>query len=158
MEQGNIMPVDNILVPVHDNGCDDEALRLAGEIAKVSKATVHALYVIEVKRDLPLDAEITQETYKAEKVLHHLEQFGRYHLKCTVEATLLQARDVGPAVVQEAMERGSELIVMQMPYKKRFGSFTLGDTIPYILKNAPCQVILCRDAMISGTKSDSAHG
>ena len=151
------MLVDNILVPVHDNGCDDEALRLAGEIAKVSKATVHALYVIEVKRDLPLDAEITQETFKAEKVLHHIEQLGR-ELKCPVEATLLQARDVGPAVVQEAMERGSELIVMQMPYKKRFGSFTLGDTIPYILKNAPCQVILCREAMTSNAKNGSAHG
>ena len=151
------MLVDNILVPVHDNGCDDEALRLAGEIAKVNKATVHALYVIEVKRDLPLDAEITQETFKAEKVLHHLEQLGR-ELKCPGEATLLQARDVGPAVVQEAMERGSELIVMQMPYKKRFGSFTLGDTIPYILKNAPCQVILCRDAMPSDNESGFAHG
>ena len=75
-----------------------------------------------------------------------------------MEATLLQARDVGPAVVQEAMERGAQLIVMQMPYKKRFGSFTLGDTIPYILKNAPCQVILCRDAMTLDAKNSSAHG
>lgn len=150
------MPVEKILVPVHDNGCDDEALRLAGEIARTNKAKVHALYVIEVKRDLPLDAEIAQETSKAEKVLHHLEQLGR-DLKCSVEATLLQARDVGPAVVQEAVERGSELIVMQMPYKKRFGSFTLGDTIPYILKNAPCQVILCRDAMTPDIKNASTH-
>jgi nucleotide-binding universal stress UspA family protein len=146
------MRVERILVPVHNNGCDDEALRLAGEIAKANKAKVHALYVIEVKRELPLDAEIAQETSKAEKVLHHLEQLGR-ELKCPVEATLLQARDVGPAVVQEAMERGAELIVMQMPYKKRFGSFTLGDTIPYILKNALCQVILCREAMTSNGKN-----
>jgi len=78
-------------------------------------------------------------------------------LKCSVEATLVQARDVGPAVVQEAVERGSELIVMQMPYKKRFGTFTLGDTIPYILKNAPCQVILCRDAMTTGAENGAAH-
>ena len=140
------MALDKILVPVHDNGYDDKALRLASEIAKASKATVQALYVIEVKRDLPLDAEIAHETDKAEKVLHRLEQLGR-ELKCSVKATLLQARDVGPAVVQEAVEGGSELIVIQMPYKKRFGAFTLGDTIPYILKNAPCQVIICRDAI-----------
>ncbi len=140
------MALDKILVPVHDNGYDDKALRLASEIARASKATVQALYVIEVKRDLPLDAEIALETYKAEKTLHRLEQLSR-ELKCSVKATLLQARDVGPAVVQEAVEGGSELIVMQMPYKKRFGAFTLGDTIPYILKNAPCRVIICRDAM-----------
>ena len=150
------MFVGNILVPVHGNGCDDDALRLAGDIAKANKAKVHALYVIEVKRELPLDAEISQETSKAEKVLHHLEQLGK-ELKCSVEATLLQARDVGPAVVQEAVERGAGLIVLQMPYKKRFGSFTLGDTIPYILKNAPCQVILCREAMTSDSKNGSAN-
>ena len=68
------MRVEKILVPVHDNGCDDEAMRLAGEIARVNKAKVHALYIIEVKRDLPLDAEISQETAKAERVLHHLQQ------------------------------------------------------------------------------------
>ena len=150
------MHVDRILVPVHDNGCDDEALRLASEIAKANKAKVQALYVIEVKRSLPLDAEVSQETSKAEKVLRRLEQLGR-ELKCSVEATLLQARDAGPAVIQEAVERGAELIVMQMPYKKRFGSFTLGDTIPYILKNAPCQVILCREAMTSNTQNGSAN-
>ena len=74
-----------------------------------------------------------------------------------MEATLLQARDVGPAVVQEAVERGAELIVMQMPYKKRFGSFTLGDTIPYIIKNAPCRVILCREAMTSNAQNGLAN-
>jgi nucleotide-binding universal stress UspA family protein len=150
------MPVENILVPVHGNGCDDEALRLAGKMARNNNATIHALYVIEIKRDLPLDAEITQETSKAEEILQHLEKLSR-DWECSVEATLLQARNVGPAVVQEAMDRGSELIVMQMPYTKRFGSFTLGDTIPYILKNAPCQVILCRDAMTPYIKNDSTH-
>ncbi|MFH1559866.1 MAG: universal stress protein [Chloroflexota bacterium] len=151
------MPVEKILVPVQGNSCDDEVLRLAGEIAKGSKAKVHALYIIKVKRDLPLDAEISQETSKAEKVLHHLEQLGRER-KCSLEATLLQARDVGPAVVQEAVERRVDLIVMQMPYKKRFGSFTLGDTIPYILKNAPCRVILCREAMTLKTNNGPARG
>jgi nucleotide-binding universal stress UspA family protein len=151
------MPLERILVPVLGNGCDDEALRLASELAKGSKAKVHALYVIEVRRELPLDAEISRETAKAEGVLHHLESLGK-DLKCSVEATLLQARDAGPAVVQEAMERRAELIVMQMPYKKRFGSFTLGDTVPYVLKNAPCQVILCREAMKPSTGNDSNHG
>jgi nucleotide-binding universal stress UspA family protein len=150
------MHVGKILVPVHGSGCDDDALRLAGEIAKVNKAKVQALYVIEVKRELPLDAEISQETSKAEKVLHHLEQLGK-ELKCSVEATLLQARDVGPAVVQEAVEKGADLIVLQMAYRKRFGTFTLGDTIPYILKNAPCQVILCREAMTSNSKNGPSN-
>ena len=151
------MPLERILVPVLGNGCDDEALRLASDLAKGSKAKVHALYVIEVKRELPLDAEISRETARAEGVLHRLESLGK-DLKCSVEATLLQARDAGPAVVQEAVERNAQLIVMQMPYKTRFGCFTLGDTAPYVLKNAPCQVILCREAIRPNTGNDSNHG
>ena len=152
------MTPDKILIPVNGNGCDDDALRLASDIAKGNgKAKVYAVYVIEVKRDLPLDAEISQETSKAERALHHLEQLGR-ELKCPVEAALLQARDVGPAVVQEAVEQGGELIVMQMNYKRRFGLFSMGDTAPYILKNAPCQVILCREAIPAGAQKGRGRG
>ena len=138
---------DKILIPVSGNGCDENALRLASDIIKGNnRAKVYAVYVIEVKRELPLDAEISQETAKAEQALNRLEQLGR-EIKCPVEAALLQARDVGPAVVQEAVQLGVELIVMQMEYKRRFGSFSMGETAPYILKNAPCQVILCREAI-----------
>ncbi|MBF8266928.1 MAG: universal stress protein [Dehalococcoidia bacterium] len=142
------MAVDKVLVAVHGNGGGDEALHLASQMVKGTKARVYAMYVIRVKRDLPLDAEVSQETFRAEQVLHHLEELGK-ELKCPVEATLLQARDVGPAVIQEAMEIGVDVIVVQMPYKKRFGSFTLGDTVSYILKNAPCQVLVCREPMAS---------
>ena len=147
------MTPDKILIPVNGNGCDDDALRLASEIVKGNgKAKVFAVYVIQVGRDLPLDAEISEETSKAERVLTHLEHLGR-ELRCSVEATLLQARDVGPAIVQEAVECEAELIVMQMSYKKRFGSFSMGETAPYILKNAPCQVILSREAMSGNSRN-----
>ena len=148
---------EKILVPVGDNGSDERALRLAGEMAKANKATVEALYVIEVDRDQPLDAEIAQQTSRAERLLNRLERLGK-EMKCSVEATLLQARDVGPAVVQAAVEGGCEMIVMQMPYKRRFGVFTLGEAIPYILENAPCQVLLCRDAIDEEPENGSARG
>ena len=152
------MNPDKILIPVNGNGCDDDALRLASEIVKGNgKAKVYAVYVIQVGRDLPLDAEISEETSKAERVLNHLEHLGR-ELRCSVEATLLQARDVGPAIVQEAVEREAELIVMQMSYKRRFGSFSMGETAPYILKNAPCQVLLSREAMHAKSRNGRGRG
>ena len=61
-----------------------------------------------------------------------------------LEAGILQARDAGPAVVQEAVDREVEAIVVALPYKRRYGSFSLGNTVPYILKNAPCPVLLWR--------------
>ena len=63
-----------------------------------------------------------------------------------LEPVLLQARDVGAAIVDEATERGADLLVVGLPYRKRFGGeFAIGRTIPYILQNAPCAVWVVRD-------------
>jgi nucleotide-binding universal stress UspA family protein len=59
---------------------------------------------------------------------------------------VLQAREVGPAIVDEAVERDVNLILIGMDYKKRFGEFSLGRVVPYVLKEAPCRVLLYREA------------
>jgi nucleotide-binding universal stress UspA family protein len=59
---------------------------------------------------------------------------------------LLQARDVGAALVDEASERDADLLVVGLPFRKRFGGeFAVGRTIPYVLKNAPCAVWVVRE-------------
>jgi nucleotide-binding universal stress UspA family protein len=40
------------------------------------------------------------------------------------------------------VERGIDLILMGIKYKRSFGQFSLGSVVPYVLKNAPCPVIL----------------
>jgi nucleotide-binding universal stress UspA family protein len=66
---------------------------------------------------------------------------------------LLQARDVGAALVDEASERNADLLVVGMPYRKRFGGeFAIGRTIPYVLKNAPCAVWVVREPIPEETK------
>ena len=59
-----------------------------------------------------------------------------------VDTDLLQAREAGPTIVEEAVEQGADLILMGVKYKRRFGQFSLGSAVPYVLKNAPCRVIL----------------
>jgi nucleotide-binding universal stress UspA family protein len=72
---------------------------------------------------------------------HVAEEFG-----IDVETEILQARDVGTAIVDEALEREIDLIVMGIGYKRKFGEFDMGHTAPYVLKNAPCRVWLARAA------------
>ena len=59
-----------------------------------------------------------------------------------VETDILQARDAGPAIVDEAVERGVDLILMGFSYKRHFGQYSLGQVVPFVLKNSPCPVIL----------------
>jgi nucleotide-binding universal stress UspA family protein len=131
----------NILVPISGTEADGEAMRLACRLAKKNKAKIRAVYIITVKRSLPLDAEIESEIKKAEDLLDHIEIVAEEQ-DYEVETDLLQGRDVAPSIVDEAVEQGVDLILMGVSYKKSFGQFSLGNIVPYVLKNAPCHVIL----------------
>lgn len=138
-----MVPIRKILVPVNGQQSDADALTIACRVAKLYKAAIEAIHVIEVKRTLPLDAEMTDEMQRGEDVLDNAERVGQ-SLDCAIDTELLQAREVGPTVVDEARERGADLIILGLTYKKRFGEFDLGRTAPYVLKNAHCRVWLCR--------------
>jgi len=135
------MEFRKILVPVVGTEADDEAMSLACRLAKKDKGKIWAVYVVTMKRTLPLDAEIESETQKAESILDHVESVAEEQ-DYEIETDMLQAREAGPAIIDEAVERNVDLILMGVKYKIRFGQFSLGSVVPYILKNAPCPVIL----------------
>ncbi len=135
------MEFKKILVPVAGTEADNEAMRLACRLAKKDKGKVWAVCVVTVKRALPLDAEIDSEIQGAEDALDQVERIAEEE-DYEVETDVLQTREVGPAIIDEAVERGVNLILMGIKYKRRFGQFSLGSVVPYVLKNAPCPVIL----------------
>ena len=135
------MEFHKILVPVAGTEADEEAMKLACRLAKKDKGKVWAVSVVAVKRALPLNAEIDSEIQNAENVLDAVESVAEEE-DYEVETDVLQARDAGPAIIDEAVERGVDLILMGVKYKRRFGQFNVGSVVPYVLKNAPCPVIL----------------
>ncbi len=135
------MGFHKVLVPVIGTEADEEAIKLACRLAKKDKGKIRAVYVITIKRSLPLDAEIKPEIIKAEDILDHIESVAEEQ-GLEIETDLLQAREAGSAIVDEAVDQKVDLIIMGVTYKKRFGQFSLGNVVPYVLKNAPCRVIL----------------
>ena len=135
-----------LLVPVTGKKADDDIVRTACVLARRSKGKVYVVHVIQVSRALPLDAEVQPETQSGESVLANAEKIANI-MDCQVETEILQARETGPAIVDEAVERGVDMIIMGLEYKKPFGEFDMGDTVPYILRNAPCRVLLWRGSM-----------
>ncbi|MBI2836191.1 MAG: universal stress protein [Chloroflexi bacterium] len=135
------MDFNKIMVPVAGTEADDEAIRLACRLARKTKGKIRAVYVITLRRSLPLDAEIESEVGKAEEILAHAQSVADEE-DYEIETDLLQARDVGPAIVDEAAEHDFDLILMGIKHKRTFGQFSLGNAVPYILANAQCRVIL----------------
>ncbi len=133
---------NKILVPIAGNKTDEGALAIACNLFRQkARRTILAVHVIPVDRSLPLDAEVEAEMNRAEDILKKVEVQVK-KMNCDVETDILQAREVGPAIVDVAHEHGVDLIVLGLTYKTHFGEFCLGDIAPYVLKNAPCRVIL----------------
>jgi nucleotide-binding universal stress UspA family protein len=138
------MELKRILVAVSGTQSDVESIHLACDLAKKSKAIVYVLYVVEVKWSLPLDAVVEPDIEKAEKILTRAEDIA-VESEYEIETDLIQAREVGAAIVEEAVERNVDIIIMGLNYKKRFGIFDLGKAIPHVLEEAPCRVLLHRE-------------
>ncbi len=124
---------------------DERIVSLVADQAHHLKAELIAVHVVEIDWTLPLDADIAGRSEEVQRILDMAEEVAERY-KLTLEPVLLQARDVGAAIVDEAIERGADLLVVGLPYRKRFGGeFAIGRTIPYILQNAPCAVWVVRD-------------
>jgi nucleotide-binding universal stress UspA family protein len=133
------------LVALNGGPSDARIVKLVADQARHNKADVIAAHVVEIDWTLPLDADIAGRSEEVQRVLDTAESVAEDY-RITLEPVLLQARDVGAAIVDEAIERGADLLVVGLPYRKRFGGeFAIGRTIPYILQNAPCAVWVVRD-------------
>ena len=126
---------------------DEQIVRLACDLARPVKAEVVVAHVVEIDWTLPLDADVASRSDEAQRILDSAEGVAET-TKHPVETVLLQARDVGAALVDEASERDADVLILSLPYRKRFGGdFAIGRTVPYCFKNAPCAVWVIRQAI-----------
>jgi nucleotide-binding universal stress UspA family protein len=139
------MKFTKILVPVKGLPVEDQTIRVACQAARVDKAQVVILHVIEIRRNLPLETEDTPEIQNGEAILEHAFKVAK-EAGVQPETELLQARVVGPVLFDEATNRSVDLIIMGVPYRQPLDEFYLGTAVRYLLKNATCPVWLCRQA------------
>lgn len=145
MSEPNPPPFRRAVVALAGGPGDERIVRLVSELARPSHAELAAVHVVEIGWSLPLDADIAGRSEDIQRILDTAESVAEAS-KMQLDAVLLQARDVGAALVDEATERGADLLVLSLPYRKRFGGdFAIGRTIPYVLKNAPCTVWVVRE-------------
>ena len=138
------MPFNRVIAVVTDDPSDIYTVERAADIVREDRGHLYIIYVIKVKRSLPLDAEIKEHLERGEQVLNREERLARLP-RNDIDWQLLQARELGPAVVHEAVVRDVDAIVIGTSYPTDYGAFSLGSDIPYVLEHAPCDVILWRE-------------
>ena len=146
---GKVGPVASgltLLVPFTGSPASLRGLEVALRMARSEKQSeIHPIFVVEVDRRLPLDVELPEETERGERCLSEAEEKARrYKLACSGD--ILQARDAGHALVDEAVTLGVDGIVIGVARSGREGqALDLGKTVEYVLRHAPCEVIVVRD-------------
>jgi APA family basic amino acid/polyamine antiporter len=134
----------NVLVPIVSRHESEEAIDLACRLATERGASIVALTVIEVPLELPLDAELPEDVEeKANNLLDEARAIGDAY-GVDVIGRIVRARRPGQAIVEEATRRHSEIIVMGAPRRdvRRRRGRVFGDTVDYVLKHAPCRVMV----------------
>ncbi len=145
MSEAQVPPFRRAVIALSGHPGNDRMVRIVSQLAQASKAELVGVHVVEVDWSQPLDADIAGRSEVAQRILDRAEEVAEGQ-GAALDAILLQARDVGAAIVDEAIEREADLLVLGLAYRMRFGGdFAIGRTIPYVLKNAPCAVWVVRE-------------
>ena len=134
------------VVPVDGGSGDERVLSIVHQLADHQPISLTIIYVVEVVQSIALDAELPEDIARGESVLRAAEMAARSlgAKGDSVVAELLQARAAGAAIVDEAVERGADTIVMAARNRRLHGRTTVGETVDYVMKNAPCEVLVIR--------------
>ena len=147
MPEANAPVFRRAVIALSGGPTDASIVRLAIEVARPTHAELVAVHVVELDWTQPLDADVAERSEEAQRVLDAAEGIAD-QLHCKLESVLVQARDVGAAIVDEAAARVADLLILGLPYRTRFGGdFAIGRAVPYALKNAPCTVWVVRQPM-----------
>ncbi len=134
----------DIAIIIGGEKLDSNLVYLGCQMAKGARRKVHLVHVIEVPRTLPLKAVLTEESERADTLLTAAMKIAQ-RVGCEAVAEVVQARDAGSAIVDEAKDHNCGLLLIGLVRRNGQMSSGLSKTVSYVLANAPCRVWLVQD-------------
>jgi len=135
------LDVHRILVPMKLGVIGEEMVATAVKLASEHGASVEALHVIRVDLSNAIDAPLEQDQERADDSLAEAKQLGADY-GVAVEGATVRARSIGAAIVSHARDVDADLIVLGSAPRWRRQSRFFSPTVDYVLRNAPCEVLI----------------
>ncbi len=146
----------SILVPMKLGLIGEEMVATAVKLAQERGARIEALHVIRVPLDRPLEEEDwADEDERAAASLAEAQLLGADH-GVEVAGETVRARSIGEAIVTEAERSGADLIVLGSAPRWRRQSRFFSPTVEYVLRKAPCEVLVV--AFPEGVMEEDGEG
>jgi len=150
METRTPQGTHTVVVALRDKQSLESLMDLAFRMAKTMEASIVAIHVVEVPVTLDLSAESNELDSVGRAVLEEArekaqESFG------TISIELIRARHAGRAIVDEATQHCADLLVLGYCHKNPISEVLLGSTAQYVMRHAPCRVIVEVPAPVQAT-------
>jgi nucleotide-binding universal stress UspA family protein len=155
----SVNKLTRILVPVlHCGEATDRIVALSAQMVRARNGSAELLAVIEVPFMLPLDARVEEDEKRANDALDRAETVARQTV-ANVNKRILKARNAGAAIVHEAERQRADLILMaNMPVRVRGNVQQIDPAVDYVMKNAPCEVLVLSQGNLSIRNHDNGAG
>ena len=147
----HVMPVEElprgpefrrILVPMKVGDIGEEMVATAIALAKEHGAEIEAITIARVPRQYALEGELPPDiAAQVDASLDEARALGADH-GVEVRTGVVRARSIGHAIVDEAKERGADLIVLGSSPRWRRQSRFFSPTVDFVLRNASCEVLV----------------
>ncbi|MGZ4389035.1 MAG: universal stress protein [Gaiellaceae bacterium] len=135
-----------LVVALSPSPASTRAVRIACEIAADQHVRLAAVAVIEVPLDVPLETPDAAAEAATREAVRTAQAVGATY-GVSVEGVVLHARDAGEAIVDEAVARDAQVVVLAADWPQGRGRIRrLSGTTDHVLKHAPCRVLLIGNA------------
>lgn len=128
-------------VAISNPNTAEALLSIAAAIAKTNNAVVCCFHIIEVSAPCPLP-ETAINTIPERQLMQRLERFG-HRLGISIHTKIILAHDVGGVMLQQV--KGSDLgLILGWQGDRLQAGQLFGSVVEFLLKVAPCDVILIK--------------
>ncbi len=105
------MKHQHILVPTDGSQSSEEIIGFICSIQKVVNSNISVVFVIEVPRNMPLDANLPDKTAQADEVLKRVMQIAANY-QSQVNTSIIYARSAEEAIISTAQDLKCDVIAI----------------------------------------------
>jgi len=152
----SVNKLSHILVPLLSRSeATDRIIALGAQMTRQRNGIIEVLAIIEVPFTLPLNAQVEEEEKLAFEALDRAESVAA-RIGVKVTKRILKARNAGLAIVRESEDQTIDLILIaNAPVRVRGSLQQIDPTVEYVMKNAPCEVLVLSQGSMDETAPPS---
>jgi APA family basic amino acid/polyamine antiporter len=132
--------IRNILLPTR-GGTLTETLQVACEMAKMHKAKIFAIHVLDIPSSLPLDLHLQHRIQTVNAILKRAEAIAR-EFNVEIELKIIRSRSISETILEVARKGKFDLVVLGARKTSHLNQ-GLGPIAEKVLRQASCRVWVC---------------